>query len=281
MSTADQPTQQIAAHHDRLVGWFRARVFDRDLAEELTQRTWSEVLRRIDSFNPEQGSFFTFTKIWAEFVLRRHRSEMAKRRKAEISISTESDDATGLENEISLSCAPRGIAIDDCLDRGRVFLSLLSLALGCRRLPHEIVAFGFVKLLDWKPARVVHDLSGATLEEAAAFLEREYAREAPSADVERAFAKLRSRLTLTLAECETDPRAKKPFSHLLDRKTGGTILSAYYRDDATPEMAVVRWWSAVTRAVAEDLVALQEGPLAEWISDFCTAWTTKTTSRKR
>lgn len=271
MDTGSDLQALIVAHHRRLVGWFRLRVGDADVAEELAQRTWQEVLLHGHTFDRQRGAFFTFTKVWADIILKRQRAEVALRRRREIRIEEEGEEDDGADPV--LRTAPQLQSYDDVdLDRESVFLRLLPLALGCRRLPHEILAFGFVKLLDWKPARVVAELSDNLLDQTAALLADEYALEVATQEVRPAFAALQRKLQQTLAEVDADPRSKKPYQDLMNERTGGTLLHAYYRDGSTPEMAVVRWWSAVTRAVVEKLVVLREGPIAEWIEDYCASF---------
>ena len=65
----------IEAHQRRLYGFMRVRVRDNATAEDLVHDTWGEVLRRADTFDPARGSFWTFTKIWADIVVKRHWQE--------------------------------------------------------------------------------------------------------------------------------------------------------------------------------------------------------------
>ncbi len=268
MDTGSDLQALIATHERRLVGWFRSRVVDGDIAEELAQRTWQEVLRHGHTFDPQRGAFFTFTKVWAEIILKRQRTEVALRRRREIGLEAEGEEDDAVDPILRTAAQLQSYDVVD-LDHERVFMGLLALTLSCRRLPHEILAFGFVKLLDWKPARVVAELSDELLDRMSALMADEYTLDVATQDVRPAFAGLHHKLQQTLAQVDADPRAKKPYSDLMNERTGGTLLRAYYREVSTPEMAVVRWWSAVARALVEKLVVLREGPIAEWIEDYC------------
>ena len=77
----------------------RVRVRDDATAEDLVQDTWAEVLRRADTFDPALGSFWTFTKIWADIVVRRHWDE-------KIPEPVEIDDDRGVECAVEAGGEP-------------------------------------------------------------------------------------------------------------------------------------------------------------------------------
>jgi DNA-directed RNA polymerase specialized sigma24 family protein len=265
--------QLTVSHHQRLVGWFRARVGDRHTAEDLAQRTWVDVLERIRTFKPERGSFWTFTKIWAQFVLRRHYAEA--HRLWPLAAAAEPADGEFDDLPNALPAARGGSSepssgvpnIDEILHASEVLLELLGEVLSCKRLPHEVLVFGYVKLLQWKPARVVAELSESPLDRLAEQLAAEYFHFVPLPQVTAAFTPLRANLARRLRDCDTDPRAKEPFEHLLDRVTGTSCLGDYYPPAATRQEAVTRWWAAVQRAVQESALRRSTGPLAESLRD--------------
>jgi hypothetical protein len=134
-------------------------------------------------------------------------------------------------------------------------------------LPHEVIAFGYVKLLQWKPTRVVAELSDTALDGLADRLEEEYFRFVPLPEVRDAFAPLRQNLSRHVPDCDADPRAKEPYASLADRVAGHTLLREYFPTTGTAEAAVTRWWAAVKRVVAEEVLRLPRGPLTEVVRE--------------
>lgn len=247
----------IDAHHKRLVGWLRARVGNFDDAEDLAQRAWIEVLQHRDSFDPEKGTFWTFAKIWAGFVLRRHWRERAR-------LPIPGGDRIDVHGDGDGAAAS---GHDDPPPEVHLFHQMLRVALSCRRLPHEIVVFGFVKLLQWKPRRVVEVGAPLTVAEALALLAAEYHRDVPLPDVRGTFSSLEERLESPLGSCDVDPRVLAPYAHLRARPAASIRFEELFATTSNPEEAVTRWWAAVVRVVEADLLRLCDGPLAEWLED--------------
>ncbi len=259
LTTGDDLSQLVHQHQKQLIGWFRARLGARSDAEDLAQRTWIEVLGRADTFDPERGSFWTFTKIWAGFVLRRYWAEAS-------GDSLLIDGDLG-EGDLDIDCVG-GDALGSTapLTAFNIVSAVLRCALGCRRLPHEVAVFGFVKLLQWKPSRVVEELSAHTVEYAVDCLEAEYLKDVPHPDVRSAFEALRVKLKQPLRACGVDRRTLQRYAPLQDRPTGTILLNDLYGGDDR-EAAVTRWWAAVARVVEEDLLRTEDGPLGEWLSE--------------
>lgn len=251
----------IESHHRRLVGWFRARVGDRDVAEDLAQSTWIELMQRADTFDPELGSFFTWTTTRADLLLRRWRADRYRKRMqptAEIEDAVEMRDAA--END-----APTAEDFLDTRSAAAVFPEMLRQTASCRRLPHEIVAFGFVKLLSWKPRRFVDELAKLTVGQAADQLALEYAQEVPRAGIESCFEPLHNRMELPLGECGVDPRALKNYENHKARIVRSIRIEELLPEEGSAEAAVTRWWAAVARVLASELLRLESGPIAEWV----------------
>ena len=263
----------VESHHRRLLGWFRARVGDRDLAADLAQRTWVEVLERARTFDPERGAFWTFTKIWSRFVLLRHYSELRHLWLFTLDHGELGDVPNGQPGSTSdAAIAPLdqwagAPAAEALLSASAVFLELLHHVFQCKRLPHEVITFGFVKLLDWKPQRVVAELADQSLQDLAARLEAEYLRYVPLDGVREAFGPLREKLGCSLEHIQVDGRTSGAYQELLHRTAGASLLREYFPRDTDPREAVTRWWSAVNRVLKVRLLELGRGPLAEWLRD--------------
>ena len=214
----------IEAHQRRLYGFMRVRVRDDATAEDLVQDTWGEVLRRADTFDPARGSFWTFTKIWADIVVKRHWQERIPEA-VEREDDRESEPAAGASGGEDLSGAdlaaglPEGSNVDDRLHAARTLLDLLCRILACARPPHEIIVFGFSKLL-WKPSEIVEDLADRRLLALAARLQEDYAASVPIPAVRAAFAPLLDKLERRLGDLIDDPRTRRANESLLSCVAG-------------------------------------------------------------
>jgi DNA-directed RNA polymerase specialized sigma24 family protein len=257
--------QLIESHQRRLVGWFRMRVGDPDVAADLTQRTWVDVLERIHTFDPQRGNFWTFTKIWAQFVLRQYYSEgkhlWLHAHPADDDADAEPDGQPAVWSRATE--AGGSPDIEEVLQSSALLIDLVQQVLRCRRLPHEVIAFGYVKLLEWKPTRVADELSDIDLQRLAERLQDEYLRCVPRSEVRAAFGPLRESLSGRVGACDVDPRVKERYRDLADRIAGTTLLRDYYPPTGTREEAVTRWWASVSRVAKEDLLRLSTGPVAE------------------
>jgi len=268
-------TERIAACQQRLLGFLRVRVKDNAAAQDLAQETWAEVWEHVETYDPERGSFWTFTKIWAEFVLRRHWEE-ARRQPIPIGETTdlfrdahrESADAdlpaaaTGDSDRPLWGTASRPTASEQWIDTAAGLLELLCRAASCTRPPHEVVAFGFNRL-DWTPREIVHELAGSVLKDLTARLETEYAALAPLPTLHVAFCPLRSKMSSRLGDLVRDPRTRRVYANVLEHTIGETTLREYLPADGRPEDAIVRWWDSVKREVIKEILAAGRGPLFE------------------
>lgn len=261
----------IESHQRRLNGFMRVRVRDDSTAEDLVQDTWAEVLRRIDTFDSGRGSFWTFTKIWAAIVLKRHWDEKTPET---VELDDDRDveraaDGSGGGQDIAASAdlaagLPDGLAVEDRVHAARTLLDLLCHVMACSRPPHEVIVFGFSKLL-WKPSEIVEELSDRPLRGLAARLEADYRAAVPIPAVRAAFSPLLEKLDRPLGDLIEDPRTRRGNESLLARVAGDTTLADYYPDAGNAEAAVTRWWDAVKRAVFSEIRREGDGAVFAWL----------------
>ena len=241
----------VAAHERRLYGFFRARVREDAAASDLAQETWVEVLRHGDTFDAGKGSFWTFTRIWADFVLRRHWERGQKEReRIALEPSSEPDEGGGPgagERPDTGRPSPH-----DSVQLSRLLRMVLRCALACSRPPNEILVFGFTKL-EWKPREITMNLSDEILRTLAARLEREYVALVPDPELASAFSPLREKLELSLSQILSDPRSLRAYDHVPAEPTGSLLLRAYFPPAANPDAIVTRWWDTVKRSVFREL----------------------------
>ena len=265
----------IATHQQRLYGYFLGRVRDDSVAKDLAQETWMEVWRRADTFDPQLGGFWTFTRIWADLVFKRHGTALGierRRRAAEPGAVAGGEPDTSGDGAV-VSGALNGRAagagqggVEHAVQCAAAFTELLCRVARCTRPPHEVIVFGFSKL-GWKPADIVGELADVPLGDLAARLEREYAAATAVPAVHAAFAPLRNKLGRLLAEVVRDPRTRALCKPLLDRVVETTTLREYFpaAEARGAEAAIVHWWHAVQRSVIAGTVRDGKGDLFEWL----------------
>ncbi len=253
----------IRQYQARLCGFFRARTRNNAIADDLVQETWLEVMRHWKSFDPNKGSFWTFTRIWADLVLKRHWADSKRegRRISATGPTHATDDTTVVPGEGSpmARLAPGDAAQwevaretvapppDFDLHQGRMLTEILGCVTAARRPPHEILVFLLSKL-SWKPSEVVAELGAQTLFDVAEGIERDYASTTRIPAVARLFVPLHEKLRRRVAESIADKRTQDSYSALLDRIAGETRLQDYFGSSTPPADQVGRWWSAVERA---------------------------------
>ncbi len=240
----------VRDHERRLYGFFRARVRDDSAADDLAQETWVEVLRHGETFDPERGTFWTFTRIWADFVLRRHWQSLVRDRER-LDRDVEGDDSPP---ESTVGAPSPALASEDASTVAALLRRILACALSCSRPPNEILAFGFTKL-EWKPREITMNLSDSTLRDLTRRLETDYVAVVPDPEIAEAFAPLRAKLEQSLDELLSDPRSKRTYAHVPAGPTGPLALGAYFAPDANRESTVTRWWDTVKRTVFRELRA--------------------------
>lgn len=126
-------------------------------------------------------------------------------------------------------------------------------------LPHQVIAFIVVKLLEWPPRRVAAELSEYSLHQLESRFEDEYAAEWDTRQqpfIRDLFAPLRRKLKSALRELTNHHKTLKAYADLLDREVGGTTLQDYYRGDS--EASIAHWWEKVRTCV---LTAYARNPL--------------------
>jgi hypothetical protein len=120
--------------------------------------------------------------------------------------------------------------------------------------PHQLLAFGFCKILAWRPQTFVQDFSDLPLQELESLFERRYQEEGGEDKVviAKALAGLRDAIRLPFVEAVPDPVAHATYPQLSGRVVGTTTPRDYYRTE-TPEESVSHWVYAVRRRIRQAL----------------------------
>lgn len=273
-TTENDVSWLIEANRSRLHAYIRGHVGDSGLADDLAQETWIEVWRRRDTFDADRAGFWRFTRIWADYVLRRHRATSRVERcgacpQARGRECALPGDATRCANSrrppVDWTAVPAMLAtVDRAMATRRAWHELLYRVGRCPRPPHEVIVFAFSKL-GWKPREVVRELADTALEVLALRLARECAL--AGLPVGAPFVSLRRKLEGPLVESLSDPRTRRLYRDLLAHRAGATTLRHYFpvASEQSAEAAVVHWWHAVQRSLVAETLRAGHGDLFEWI----------------
>lgn len=136
--------------------------------------------------------------------------------------------------------------------RESIYFQFLRLAFSMPVPPHELICYGFNKILGWKPRRIVTDMGSERIEAVEGKLEMELEQESElsAAMIEECFSGLRERLTSRLGELVSDRRTRNRYDSLLERVVGGTALQEYFSNDPAGDISA--WWWGVHRQVVKE-----------------------------
>lgn len=262
----DELNQVVEAHRARVYGFFRGRTRDDAVAQDLAQRTWLEVSRRMHTFDSQKGSFRTFVMIWAKLTLKRWIEEIGTNRL--VPESAMATDAADDRDDLYGRTASESRDIEERITLSQAYLELVRYTASCPRLPHEVIGFGFSRL-QYKPSELVAAASHLPLSLLEAQLEQEYAELAPLPALHAAFLPLRNRLSLALNELMRDRRTRELYEATVDltRAAGATVLRDYCRADKKLENEVMRWCDSVKRTVMAEIRRTGSGILFEFIRE--------------
>jgi DNA-directed RNA polymerase specialized sigma24 family protein len=289
----DEPAfQELHRRYERKVyGRLRVRVENDMDADDLAQRTWLEVWRRMSDYDPAR-EFIAFVFFWAGILLKRYYTEQQSPQArillfSQLSRTQDVEEEGEIETELARLSAKSlmdtyGALGEDVQDSESttpptdVYLELLRLTFNGTSPPHQLVTFGFVKLLGWKPRTVVASLSSVALHELeerleVAYINRTQLRENVAA---ACFDQLRRQMQETFEEVVKEPITRKTYPHLLTCVVGTTTLQQYFTkpDEEGRADNVVKWRAAVHRRVWKEVQRLTHGPLFDWLQTIEKRW---------
>lgn len=270
-------------YEQKVYGYVRVRIDDDMDAEDIAQKTWLEVWQRMSDYKPALGEFVAFVLFWAGIFLKRYYTEKQTPQARVLLFSqlgrqynTEEEGEVETElarfspeslADIRAALETRAPGEETVPSLTEVYTELLYLTFNGTSPPHQLLAFGFVKLLGWKPQAVVASLSSVMLRELEERLETGYLnRTQLKEDVAAAcFAQLRRQMPETFGEVVKEPLTRKTYSQLLACVVGTTTLQQYFTESDEEGQAdnIVKWWAAVRRRVWKEVQRLTHGPLFE------------------
>lgn len=212
-----------------ILGYITSRCSNKEDAEDIAQMTWAEVFERIKEYDTEKCSFYRFVIHWAEIMRKRNYKKAKPERIKEEELKEEKRSEEVFDiNEIE---------------------KLLRVTFSDGGPPHQLIAFGFNKLLSgWGPKKIVEKLSSLTLRKLCEKLIEEYRNESllPIERIEEFFQSLKVRMENRVDEI-LDETSRKVYKEILKKRVGETTLKEYFGKD--PEHNISDWSDKVKKRV--------------------------------
>ncbi len=236
-------------HQEALFGFIRwqIRCADADrIAREILSDAFVFLRSHISDYDPNRSRFRTFAKLHVD-SLRKKRF----RRGREMPVSWVSDP----DQEDPVTRLPEppdpSRSIEHELIQYEQAKHLLRVSFGLSCPPHQLVTFGFNRLLEWKPRNIVKELSGHPLADIEVRLENGFIGKSPYDEefVRDCFTGLRQGMEALFGSLVTHPKAQRAHPNLLHRKTGTILLRDFYPDNHDREDAVTKWSNNVWKSL--------------------------------
>ena len=244
-----------SAREKALRGYIGGRgVRDEDV-EDIAQKAWTRIWQKLSTYDPAH-SFQAFIRYWAGIMVKRYHKDRGDRRQVETLFSEMAARYPDLKQEAEIAdivesaSAPHDWTMEEIILMNEMWLK----GLCDDGPPHQIMAFGFSKLLGWKPARIVAELSDELLAELLKRLVVECGTALPLL-ANRAvpcFKQLRKKMGQQFGQVVKDKKTRKIYPQLAEHKIGETFLQDYYT--SKPEDNIVQWAYAVERRIRSKMI---------------------------
>ena len=243
-------------YHREILGYLRARSRSADV-NDLSQEIWTQLWTKISDYDPARGNFAAFAKYWAGIMLLRYYDQRQQRfpvTELFSELGPEHDSFGRDELAEQVVARARNTLTTDVqasLELSEAYRNLLFRTFSSGAPPHQLIAFGFCKLLESTPRQFVTDASNIQLFDLMLLFQRSYQAEAPgmSSQIQLALEPLQLALQQPLSQVILEPATRLVHAALLDRITGNTSPHDYYTDVNNPEPDVSHWIYAVRRRI--------------------------------
>ncbi len=217
-------------YHNSIKGYIVSHLVDRSYTEDIEQETWSKISQIICDYDPKRGSFYSFIRYWAGIMVLRVNSKIFKWWKEQLfsEFPDEGESENGEESIDRKNFKPSDTSPEYFLEKCEKFLKI---TFKCGGLPHQLIAFGFNKLLTgWGPNEIVEELSSERLKVLTEKLIMDYKQESKLPDyiVDKAFKPLKKKMRKKVKDVLGQRDLENLYEKLLDKIIGVTKLENYY-----------------------------------------------------
>jgi DNA-directed RNA polymerase specialized sigma24 family protein len=267
-------------HKTQVDGFIRMRATQEADAQDISQNTWKTLHEKLALYDPSRP-FRPFALYWASIMLVRYYSAREARRKVEVLFSElrvrhpdlKEEDLGEVVARFRANSTPSAeeavIGAEEATRLAGAYDELLHITFDGPSPPHQLLAFGFCKLLGWTPREVVSRYSETPLRHLVEELMSGYAEKALLAEdrIRLCFERLRQLMEHPVGEVISDPKTQQTYRALLHRTVGNTTLGEYYTHPHEPTANIVQWWDAVRRRVLSTVQRRSAGPLVALLSE--------------
>ncbi|GEM_PF-3414586 len=214
-------------------------------AKDIEEDTWWILLRKkMPTYDPARASLPVFAKYWAKIALLRFYEKQKRWGHVVVLFSKLRSHFQDLEHEEEIQGLVERLSKMPVVPEEKVppevYTELLRITFGGSSPPHQLIAFGFVKLIEkreetgkkketqqggatWKPQEVVELLSDTTLRELEKKLEGAYSTQSqlPRNCVQPCLTPLRQKMDRRVEDAVVDKKTRKLYRHLWGRIVGG------------------------------------------------------------
>jgi len=241
-------------HHLRIKGFIRMLTRDDEHLDELCSEAWLDIFRALKRFDPAWGSFHAFSNRRAKYVIARF---WAKPAEPVLPSQSEGEEDSDNEDIDPWQSPP---ADRDLFDK------LMLATFRGPSAPHQLIAFGYIQLLEWKPLEVFDEHSNARLKRLTELLEGDLGLLfTPHTDiVHNSFQNINRIMTEGRkgSQVLADANMRKMYPQLLQRVIAETQLQDYYTSKAEHPgdqyardccQNLTNWWVNVKKRVISQL----------------------------
>jgi RNA polymerase sigma factor (sigma-70 family) len=248
-----------AGYQRALFGAIRARVSRDDDAHDVLQEAWLLIWQKLPTYEPARASFRAFARYWAGIAVLRYYDAQKASRTGEVVASELAARFPKLAEEEGVAAvldrlAARPPEPEDPVRDEAAYATLLRITFETASPPHQLLAFGFSKLIGWPPREIAARRSSHPLRQLETELQSGYLAQSQlrPAQVEPSFAPLHGRLELPFEAVAASPRTLATYPQLRGRLAGDTTLQDYYTSP-DPATDLSAWWFAVQRRVRSEI----------------------------
>jgi RNA polymerase sigma factor (sigma-70 family) len=231
--------------------------------DEALQNTWIRVWNSLNKYDAKVAPFIAFCRWHAKNaaidLLRRNRYKQHEFAAEDLVARTGSDsDLDHLDWLASHRPSEEDVDkefFDEVVSpelRESIYCHFMRLTFSLPVPPHELICFGFNKVLGWKPRHIVSDFASERIISVEARLESELEKESglSKAMIDECFEGLRQRLNSRLGNLISDRRTRNRYDGLLERVVADTVLQEYFSNDPSGDISA--WWWGVHRQVVKE-----------------------------